>query len=120
MEAFEYLKELKRMCKSIDDCDICPLSGTCHSSYLIDKELKQQVDAVEKWSKEHPIKTRQSELLKLFPNAPLYNAILTMCPQDVDRSIKDFYCDNKTTCDDCKKQFWLTPIDTNDITEEAK
>ena len=111
MEAFEYLKELKRMCKSIDDCDICPISGTCHSSYLIDKELKQQVDAVEKWSKEHPIKIRQSEFLKLFPNAPRDSDVLTICPKYVDRFIDSRHCDNMTTCDNCKKQFWLSPID---------
>ena len=108
------------MCESFTGCKDCPLCDSCDILHSSNEELQHRADVVEKWSKEHPIKTRQSEFLKLFPNAPLNNAILTICPQDVDRSIKDFYCDDMTTCGTCRKQFWLTPIDTNDMTEEAK
>ena len=115
MEAFEYLKELKRMCKSIADCDNCPLESTCDSSYLTDEELKQQVSVVEKWSKEHPVRTRQSEFLKMSPNAPIINGVMTLCPQIINPTSD---CDRK--CAECRKRFWLSPIKTDGTTEEEK
>lgn len=71
MDAIEFLKERKRMCTSRKGCDGCPLEGTnCVLSYATDDEDYERIIAtVEQWSKEHPRKTRQTEILKMFPEA---------------------------------------------------
>lgn len=114
MEAFEYLKEFKRMCDSFNlaDCSDCPLYENCDILRPSDEDLRYRVDVVEKWSKEHPVKTRQSEFLKMFPNAPIIAGVMTMCPQIVAPASD---CDRK--CTECRKRFWLSPIETNSAEE---
>lgn len=78
MDAVEYLKEAKRMCDTVGDCRECPLNS---SNTVIPCKLVRDnweltnpekiVAIVEKWALEHPKKTRQSEFLKMFPNAKL-------------------------------------------------
>ena len=63
------------------------------------------VKFVERWAVAHPIKTRQSEFLKLFPNAQTDSGCLNACPMDVFGNT-GIDC-NKRTCFECKKEFWL-------------
>lgn len=56
-------------------------------------------------------KTRQSEFLKLLPNAPLNKfGNLKICPAEVDKNMK---CrripDNR--CLDCRKEYWLAEVE---------
>ena len=77
MDAIEFMKEKKRMCKSYSECtEACPLRKpmdenrlTCLGYCFAHPE--EAVSIVEKWSTENPIKTRQSEFLKLHPNAKI-------------------------------------------------
>lgn len=64
---------------------------------------------VEQWAKDHPVKTRQSEFLKLFPNAAIDedDGILCVDPCIIEKSIR---CTNGKTCDDCRREYWLTLI----------
>lgn len=76
------------------------------------------VAAVEKWAKEHPAKTRQSEFLKVIPNAPMRipGNVLDVCPNEVDATQS---CPTSTKTSDqtldicylCKKAYWLTEVD---------
>lgn len=71
------------------------------------------VAAVEKWAKEHPAKTRQSEFLKMFPNAPISHNTIDICPSKVDVLQK---CPKVTPgtlnmCVFCKRKYWLTEVD---------
>jgi len=52
-----------------------------------------------------PIKTRQSEILKLFPNARVIGnpKFLNICPKLVE---KDFDCNLSTICVDCRMGYW--------------
>lgn len=70
------------------------------------------VAAVEKWAKEHPAKTRQSEFLKMFPNAPFSHNMIDICPSKVDVLQK---CPKVTPstlnmCVFCKRKYWLTEV----------
>lgn len=67
------------------------------------------VKFVERWAAEHPIKTRQSEFLKLFPNAQTDSGCLNACPMDVFGNT-GIDC-NKQTCYECKKAFWLAEVE---------
>lgn len=51
-------------------------------------------------------KTRQSELLKMFPNALMDGCTVAMCPVKVDGNV-----DCRLQCDDCRKDFWLAEVD---------
>jgi hypothetical protein len=71
-------------------------------------------DAVSAWSDSHPIKTRQSEFLKLFPNAKLdSNGVLAIRPCDIDSKCctDDEYL---SKCGTCAKDYWLTEVTDND------
>lgn len=73
MDAVKFLEELRRMCQNIS-CSDCSVQDLC-SSYLSapqwweGDETKKAVEAVEKWSAEHPVKTRLMDFLEKYPNA---------------------------------------------------
>ena len=53
-------------------------------------------------------KTRQSEFLKLFPKARMYNDVLDICP---DRVSGENICEYDERCGECKKDFWMAEVD---------
>jgi hypothetical protein len=61
------------------------------------------------WCEEHPIKTRQSEFLKMFPNAKIHetHGVITCCPQTVDKTV---YCEGKR-CLTCMKAYWFAEVE---------
>lgn len=72
MDALKFIEERNRMCDrywQVDgDCDGCPLidAGECNElRNMVDgagKAVGKTVEIVEKWSKEHPRKTRQRRM----------------------------------------------------------
>ena len=113
MDAVEYLKQLKRMCKD-RKCNECPLSKNiyairqCVPSLI--KDEKMNVEIVEEWAKEHPEKTRQSEFLKMFPNAVTHDGVLTFPPCMIDHTMSGDRCE-KTNCDECTRKYWTEKIE---------
>ena len=111
MDAVEYLKTLDRMChceclkcefgKARRGFETCPVWQRTHP--------EEAVEIAEKWAAEHPAKTRQSEFLKLFPNAQTDSGCLNACPMDVFGNT-GIDC-NKRTCFECKKEFWLAEVE---------
>lgn len=80
MDAVKFLKEMGRMCASVkEECGRCPLPFACPfddaPSIFADKEIEGLVDSVEKWSSEHPAKTRLMDFLEKYPNAPMVDGI---------------------------------------------
>ena len=70
-------------------------------------------DPEEKWAKEHPVKTRQSEFLKMFPNVPFSHNTIDICPSKVDVLQK---CPKVTPgtlnmCVFCKREYWLAEVE---------
>lgn len=101
-----YKEEMIRMCAYFDDnCSDCKLS--CDDCNDIMQVTPEYIEAVQKWSDEHPIKTRQSELLELFPNME-YEECLDYCPSEFEPSI---VCNNEMSCVECKKEFWLKEVE---------
>ena len=113
MDAVKYLTELFRMCTTTLDCDSCPLGIKdrmyCKESRFDEHgmnvdNLEKAVDIVEKWSEEHPIKTRKSEFLKMFPNARMgSDGFPNLCLRILDKTIP---C-RARTCKQCKEEYWL-------------
>lgn len=62
MDAVKFLAEYNRMCNTYNDCVGCPIHNKpfCHPHDMTtNDERKELVDAIEKWSKEHPIVTSE-------------------------------------------------------------
>ena len=115
MDAVEYFKEKARMTKDCRrDCEDCPLSSENNGFDLrcvIFEYVKPEnaVYLVEKWAKEHPIKTRQSEFLKMFPNAIIDdNGVINICPGGCDDKI-EFDCNN--SCAACRRKYWMEEVE---------
>lgn len=112
---FEYCSMLCRLYKG---CLGCPLSSKNNKSGDLCGDFKRKhpeefVSIVEKWSAEHPVKTRQSEFLKMFPDAALSpDGYLAICPRDIDKKVRDVeYCGSEIKCYSCKKDYWLAEVE---------
>lgn len=107
MDAVEFFKERNRMCNHFrDDCKGCPaIQEMCSTISVLDERI---VSIVEKWARENPHKTRQSEFLKHYPEATMYDGVVNICPMAI-------YGDDAINCSDycleCIHQFWLTEIE---------
>lgn len=114
MDAVEFIKTRARMCREYDDCHDCILCDFCEQDYGEQDryQVAEQVVAnVLKWAKEHPVKTRQSEFLKIFPNANLDdNGVLLIAPCDVYHQKQTSDCWG-SGCDKCRREFWLKEIE---------
>ena len=105
MDAVECMKAVTRMLKSgTIDCAIQK-----YISAQKKNDYEGMVEAAEQWAAAHPVKTRQSEFLKHYPDAQIDSGCLNACPMDIfgDMGIN---C-NKQTCYECKKEFWLTEVE---------
>lgn len=75
MDALKFIKEFYRMCDYYSGgfCKGCPRKEepSCDSSTMSDEELAKLISDVEKWSKEHPQKTRLQDFLEKYPNAQI-------------------------------------------------
>lgn len=122
MDAVEFYKSMKRMCYSGEMCEKCPLYNNFSEMgsvcdvllHITDEKASRVKSIVENLAKDHPAKTRQSEFLKMFPNAKKdETGVLIYCPYIFD---KDKYaCDcTDDCCTECKRKFWLTEVTDND------
>ena len=111
MDAVKFVKTLGRMCDAeCIKCEFWKRRSRWESCNAWQKNHPEEAVAiVEKWAKEHPVKTRQSEFLKHYPDAQIDSGCLNACPMDIfgDMGIN---C-NKQTCYECKKEFWLTEVE---------
>lgn len=114
MDALEFLKERSRMCLLHKACGGCPLEGAkCSlSSGTSAEEFERIVAIVEKWSKEHPRKTRQSVFLEQWPEARVTNSgILGICPANVSAKHRDQSACSARPCDVCCHEFWMQVVE---------
>ena len=110
MDAVEFLKARSRMCNDNVCEGDCPLFYCCNDR--IDDNMVKLVSIVEQWAKEHPVKTRQSEFLKMFPNASVgYNGTLVICPSQADTQAVAECVRSERNCDKCKRDFWLKEVE---------
>lgn len=113
MDAVEFLKTLRRMC----NCECCncefrkrlSVFETCTAWRKTHPD--EAVAIVEQWDAEHPVKTRQSEFLKLFPGADVgeTDGCLTLNPCTIYGKMRK-ECAGKL-CHECRKAFWLAEVE---------
>jgi hypothetical protein len=121
MDAVEFLVTRDRMCKSFNGCcNGCEVKKRMGAGdvciYYMKQHPQEVVEIVERWGKEHPRKTRQSEFLKMFPRASMAsNGTIDFCPNSFD---EEFACPEKgkfdhseCECPDCRRKYWLEEVD---------
>lgn len=118
MDAVEFFKTVNRLCKNQRCCTECPIHKNgmgCMVNADDDsvKSIEETVSKVEQWAKDNPIKTRQSEFLKLFPNAMINESDGILCITPCNIEGKSIGCPNGKSCGDCRRDYWLTEV-TND------
>lgn len=114
MDAVEFLRARRKLCDDNVCGESCPLFYCCDDG--IEDNRIRQILAVEQWAKEHPVKTRQSELLKLFPSALIADGLLCICPRTLDLKTYDtdsgcIHMRDGVRCKDCRRDFWLKEIE---------
>lgn len=108
-----FLKECQRMCNSHgQDCDGCPMSIMNNGydrlcTWVIEQHPDRAIEIVQKWSDEHPVKTRLDDLLKKYPNADIVDGKPLFYPARLG------YCEH---CDRCNvrglvEECWNEPLD---------
>lgn len=124
MDAVKFLKTVNRLCKNQRFCTECPIHKNgmgCMVKAEDDsiKSIEETVSKVEQWAKDHPVKTRQSEFLKKFPDAYL-SAITRLLPCSLDKTLKPLRCAKygylsiTCRCDRCRDEYWLAEVTDND------
>ena len=114
MDAVEYVKQHERMCDYYVNCGDCP-AGNYEGCASIN-EIPNMVPIVEQWSKEHPVKTRQSEFLKMWPDAEIGDdGYPSVAPcqlyKDMEEKDENGVCCKNCGCGICRRDFWLKEIE---------
>lgn len=107
MDAIEFVKQLRRMNEQG-----VPKNRFVYPCVGQETDSPEEVVAeVEEWAKEHPIKTRQSEFLKMFPGADVgeTDGCLTLDPCNVYKKMRK-ECEGRK-CSECRKAFWLAEVE---------
>jgi hypothetical protein len=119
MDAVKFVKTLGRMCNAeCIKCEFWKRRGKWESCNSWQKNHPEEAVAiVEQWAAEHPIKTRQSEFLKQWPEAELtHNGVITICPIAISATYRDGKGRCKvanSTCYECREKFWLAEVEDN-------
>lgn len=121
IDAVKFIEERNRMCKSFGHgrgCQMCPACDNdlcCSVSVMSTLDAMAQIDIVEKWSKEHPRKTRQDVFLEQYPEANIdEDGILWICPAELSKARRNSSggCKNPyDRCDDCCREFWMQEVE---------
>ena len=120
----EYQREYIRMMDSMRDgfykgiagCDgvacvteerECPLRRMCSSSMSVKAfDIFDIIEAVEKWSKEHPIVTYLDKLIEAY-GINIKSSDMLPCPNAMCLVTDEHCCHSKNkTCGECKREFW--------------
>lgn len=106
MDAVKFIEEARRRYK---------VEGKAAGVLSIWFDPEIIVKEVEEWSAANPLKTRQTEILKMFPNADIdREGVLDICPRLVNLTYicprsKGEGCLRK--CPGCRKQYWSGEIE---------
>ena len=117
MDAIEFIKERQRLCQTYVGCPECPANKNndgCKFNIASGYSATEQIRLLEEWSTAHPLRTRQYELLKLYPETALdENGVISICPNALFLAYRNSNggCNNPdSTCPDCRKEFWLKEV----------
>lgn len=107
--------KIKYVCLTQKQCfNSCPMESAADcfmSKYPEEWPDRSEIEpAIDKWIEDHPITTRQSELLKIFPKATKMvmdnnEVVVAICPRTVDDTFDKSTC-ARVSCVTCQKEYW--------------
>lgn len=101
-----------RMCKTYHtNCLDCPMRDeVCTFCIMDNTQVDKANEIILNWCKTHPVKTRQSKLLKIIPTARIDEYGVAKCkPCEIDDNIT---C-NGRYCTQCRKEYWSEEVEEN-------
>lgn len=101
MDAVKFVEERRRMFAVTGE-------NPKYSLFNMSTCAEDVVKEVAEWSAAHPRKTRQTTLLKQYPEAEIDSRGCAMlCPKRISADSRKRYgnCTNRL-CADCRKEFW--------------
>lgn len=107
MDAVKFLQERNRMF----------LSGGATPSIGLEDDFDpvMAVEIVEKWSEQHPRRTRKSVFLEQYPEALVFNGgTLCACPVLFSSEYRNAYggCASPYgSCAECRREFWMQEVE---------
>ena len=114
MDAVEFLRARRKLCDDNVCGESCPLFYCCDDDT---EDIRiRQVLAVEQLAKEHPVKTRQSEFLKMWPDAEIGDdGLLSIAPCQLKVELLQCEsqddCEKRGVCNKCRCDFWLREVE---------
>ena len=113
MDAVKFITSMSQICQN-SLCVDCVLSSFCGKVCCerTKEDAEKATTIVEKWLKDHPLKTRQTEFLKKFPNAAVVYGTIDILPCKLDKTLAED-CDggHPRECVECRKEFWNKVIE---------
>ena len=107
MDALEFIKAIKQMLSAGANNSTVQKYISAYKK----NDCEGMVKAAEQWAAEHPVKTRQSEFLKMFPGADIgkMDGCLTLNPCHFYQKMRK-ECSGRS-CSDCRREFWLAEVE---------
>lgn len=106
MDAVKFVETLQRKIKNENRDEII---------IRVTDDANLFVDLVEEWSREHPIKTRQSVFLEQYPETEIdENGVVALCPMYISAAHRDSNgeCNYpERMCKDCRREFWSQEVE---------
>lgn len=115
-EKTKILKNYARMCESMSVCTECEIGkfigNFLECSKFIANNTEKVVQIIAKWAAQHPVKIRQSEFLKQYPQAAVVDGVVAIdpCLINIEKRNSEWchkYCD----CKDCRKDYWFEEVE---------
>ena len=103
-DVLAFSEELKRMCRAYPGCEGCPAYS--ESPCDIRDVTPKLIDAVQKWSDEHPRKTYAQDFREKFPGCAWDVRPVGICRRSVYDGIHGCQTETKT-CSEC----WNEPME---------
>ena len=107
MDAVKFLQEQNRMF----------LSGMATPSIGLEDDFDpvMAVEIVEKWSEQHPRRTRKSVFLEQYPEALVFDGgTLSACPALFSSEYRNAYggCESPYgSCAECRREYWMQEVE---------
>ena len=118
-KTINFFSELRRLCDSRATCEAterdkqCPLYDFCglpHSRVCANDAI-MAMEALQKLSNEHPVKTYAQDFFEKFPDAPKDEAVKEMSPLACRRVIYGGGCPMTDLKIDCCYECWNEPME---------
>lgn len=115
MDTTKFMMTMGRICRN-NQCEDCMLNFFCQKIWYerTKEDVEKATKLVEEWLEleGHPVKTRQTEFLKKFPNAAVSHGTINILPCWLDETLAED-CDDgyPRECVECKKAYWSKKVE---------